>query len=71
MLHIHIQRYCIVVVPLGTERTREPNDRLSLLFHMSRRSLERLMKSARGALIRDIVPTHLGCDNITRDQIAQ
>lgn len=29
------------------------------------------MKSAHDALIRDFVPTHLGWDNITRDQIAQ
>ncbi|KAI5646494.1 gag-polypeptide of LTR copia-type domain-containing protein [Phthorimaea operculella] len=50
-------------------RTGDSNMRLSLLFRMSRRKLERLMKAARNAIDRDFVPLHLGWNHISRDEV--
>lgn len=50
-------------------RTGEPDTRLADMFHMSRRSLERLLKTARDCLYQDFVPLHLGWDHMTRQQV--
>lgn len=47
-------------------RTGEPDARLADMFHMSRRSLERLLKTARDCLYQDFVPLHLGWGHMTR-----
>ncbi|CAH2088907.1 unnamed protein product [Euphydryas editha] len=52
-------------------RTGEPDTRLAEMFHMSRRSLERLLKTARDCLYQDFVPLHLGWDHITRQQVVE
>lgn len=52
-------------------RTGEPDTRLADMLHMSRRTLERLLKIARECLSRDFVPIHLGWDHITREQVVE
>jgi hypothetical protein len=51
--------------------TGEPNVRLAMIFHMSRRKLERLMKEARDALVEHFVPRHLGWDHVERERLLQ
>lgn len=44
-------------------RTGESNERLSVLFRMSRRTLERKMNTVRKCLVQDFVPRYLGLDH--------
>lgn len=50
-------------------RTGESNERLSVLFRMSRRTLERKMNTVRKCLVQDFVPRHLGLDHISRNEV--
>lgn len=60
-----------LAIMLAKLTTGEPNERLALIFHISRRKLERLMKSAREAMINEYVPRHLGWDHIARETLLQ
>lgn len=59
----------VLGVYLSKLRTGESNERLSNLFNMSRRTLERKLASAREHLTADFVHTNLGMDHITRQNI--
>lgn len=50
-------------------RTGESNERLSVLFRMSRPVLERKINTVRKCLLQDFVPRHLGLDHISRNEV--
>lgn len=50
-------------------RTGEANTRLADMFHISRTTLEREMKTARDCIKEEFTPLHLGWDHITREQV--
>lgn len=52
-------------------RTGDSNNRLSTLFNMSRRQLERILKIIRECLSLEYVPRHLGFDHIARNNILE
>ncbi|RVE55314.1 hypothetical protein evm_000212 [Chilo suppressalis] len=58
---------CIYIVKL---RTGDSNERLSSLFQMSRRTLERKMNIARSCLVEDFVSRHLGFGHVNVEQVA-
>lgn len=58
-------------IMLAKLTTGDSNERLALIFHMSRRKLERLMKSAREALNHEYVTRYLGWDHIERETLLQ
>lgn len=49
-------------------RTGESNARLGSQFHMSERSVRRILKKVRGCLQNEFVPQNLGFDHITRNE---
>ncbi|RVE40291.1 hypothetical protein evm_015059 [Chilo suppressalis] len=51
-------------------RTGDSNERLSSLFQMSSRTLERKMNIARSCLIEDFVSRHLGFGHVNVEQVA-
>lgn len=59
----------VLGIYLSKLRTGESNERLSSLFNMSRRSLERKFALARECLTADFVNIHLGMDHLTRQNM--
>lgn len=51
-------------------RTGDSNERLATLFNISRRTLERHLKTARDAISLDFKPRHLGLDHLNRRMVA-
>lgn len=52
-------------------RTGEPSARLSSIFNISRRSIDRKIHLSRRCLFSDFVPEYIGLDHITRDEIIE
>lgn len=52
-------------------RTGEPNNRIATIFNVSRRSVDRKIRKVRSCLATDFLPSNLGLDHITRDQVIQ
>lgn len=52
-------------------RTGEPNNRIASIFNLSRRTVDRKILRVRHCLLTDFVPSHLGLDHISREQVIQ
>ncbi|KAH9645333.1 hypothetical protein HF086_002959 [Spodoptera exigua] len=50
-------------------RTGQSDERLATKFQISRRTLERKLKTARECLTDDFVPRYLGLNHITREEV--
>lgn len=70
-LNRHRDKRTIMAAVLAKMRTGDSNARLASIFKMSESSFQRKLKIGLEALLSDFVPSRVGFDHITREEVVQ